>query len=43
MVAGRWFRADELDVKPPIVDVFEEKDDIVVKAELPAWTKTTSK
>jgi HSP20 family protein len=35
----RWSRADEMEVKPPIVDVFEEKDDIVVKAELPGIEK----
>ena len=35
----RWFRADEMEVKPPIIDVFEEKDDIVVKAELPGMEK----
>ena len=35
----RWFRADDMEVKPPIVDVFEEKDDIVVKAELPGMEK----
>jgi len=35
----RWFRTDEMEVKPPIVDVFEEKDDIVVKAELPGMEK----
>lgn len=35
----RWFRAEEMEVKPPIVDVFEEKDDIVVKAELPGMEK----
>jgi len=35
----RWFRADELDVKAPAVDVFEEKDDIVVKAEIPGMDK----
>jgi HSP20 family protein len=28
-----------MEVKPPIVDVFEEKDDIVVKAELPGIEK----
>ena len=28
-----------MEVKPPIVDVFEEKDDIVVKAELPGMEK----
>jgi HSP20 family protein len=35
----RWFRADELDVRAPAVDVFEEKDDIVVKAEIPGMDK----
>ena len=35
----RWSRTEEMDVKPPIVDVFEEKDDIVVKAELPGHRK----
>ena len=34
-----WSRADEMEVKPPMVDVFEEKDDIVVKAELPGIEK----
>ena len=41
---GRWARPwwperDEMEVRPPIVDVFEEKDDIVVKAELPGIEK----
>ena len=35
----RWFRTDELDVRAPAVDVFEEKDDIVVKAEIPGMEK----
>lgn len=35
----RWSRTDEMEVKPPIVDVFEEKDDIVIKAELPGIEK----
>ena len=35
----RWSRTDEMEVKPPIVDVYEEKDDIVVKAELPGIAK----
>ena len=35
----RWSRTEEMEVKPPIVDVFEEKDDIVVKAELPGIEK----
>jgi HSP20 family protein len=32
-------RGDDLGVKAPTVDVFEEKDDIVVKAELPGMEK----
>ena len=35
----RWFRGDDLDVRAPAVDLFEEKDDIVVKAELPGIDK----
>jgi HSP20 family protein len=35
----RWARGDDLGVKAPTVDVFEEKDDIVVKAELPGMEK----
>ena len=35
----RWFRFDEMEARPPAVDVFEEKDDIVVKAELPGMEK----
>jgi HSP20 family protein len=35
----RWSRTEEMEVKPPIVDVFEEKDDMVVKAELPGIEK----
>jgi HSP20 family protein len=35
----RWSRAGETEVTPPMVDVFEEKDDIVVKAELPGMDK----
>lgn len=34
----RWLR-DELVVRAPALDVFEEKDDIVVKAELPGMAK----
>lgn len=34
-----WSRAGELDVRVPAVDLFEEKDDIVVKAELPGMEK----
>jgi HSP20 family protein len=36
---GRWFRGDDFDVRAPAVDLFEEKDDIVVKAELPGMDK----
>ena len=35
----RWFRTDEAEARPPVLDVFEEKDDIVVKAELPGMEK----
>jgi HSP20 family protein len=35
----RWFRTDELELRAPAVDLFEEKDDIVVKAELPGMEK----
>ena len=35
----RFFRTGELDVRAPAVDVFEEKDDIVVKAEIPGMDK----
>jgi HSP20 family protein len=35
----RWSRTNELDVSAPAVDVFEEKDDIVVKAEIPGMDK----
>jgi HSP20 family protein len=35
----RWFRGDEMEARPPVVDVFEEKDDVVVKAELPGMEK----
>jgi len=31
----RWFGSDDMEIAAPAVDVFEEKDDIVVKAELP--------
>ena len=35
----RWSRFDETEARPPNVDVFEEKDDLVVKAELPGMDK----
>ncbi|HEX9786592.1 MAG TPA: Hsp20/alpha crystallin family protein [Candidatus Binatia bacterium] len=35
----RWFGADQFDIRTPVVDVFEEKDDIVVKAEIPGMDK----
>jgi hypothetical protein len=34
---------EELEVRAPVVDLFEEKDDIVVRPSFPAWAKTTSK
>jgi len=34
----RWF-GNEMEITAPIVDLFEEKDDIVVKAELPGMDK----
>ena len=35
----RWFRGAEFEMRAPAVDVFEEKDDIVVKAEVPGIDK----
>lgn len=35
----RWFRGEEMEIGAPMVDVFEDKDDIVVKAELPGIEK----
>jgi len=35
----RWFGNRELEITAPAVDVFEEKDEIVVKAELPGMNK----
>ena len=35
----RWFRTEGVEVTAPAVDVFEEKDDIVVKAEIPGMDK----
>src|SRR5215510_3167499 len=35
----RWIRSDELEVGAPAIDLFEENDDIVVKAELPGMEK----
>lgn len=35
----RWLRSHEMDMKAPRVDLFEEKDEIVVKAELPGIEK----
>ncbi len=34
-----WFGVDRIEVTAPSVDIFEEKDDIVVKAELPGIEK----
>ena len=35
----RWFRSDDLEIRGPAIDLFEEKDEIVVKAELPGMAK----
>ena len=35
----RWFGGDGMELRAPAVDLFEEKDDIVVKAELPGMDK----
>jgi HSP20 family protein len=35
----RWFRTEEMELTAPVVDLYEEKDDIVVKAELPGIEK----
>jgi HSP20 family protein len=35
----RWFRTEGLQMHAPAVDVFEEKDEIVVKAEIPGIEK----
>lgn len=34
-----WFRRGEMDVSAPALDVFEDKDDVVIKAELPGIDK----
>jgi len=35
----RWWPAASMTISPPAVDLYEEKDDIVVKAELPGMEK----
>src|SRR5262245_1657173 len=35
----RWFRSEGMEPTSPAVDFYEEKDDIVVKAELPGIDK----
>ncbi|HVO95403.1 MAG TPA: Hsp20/alpha crystallin family protein [Terriglobales bacterium] len=35
----RWFRTEEIQGRVPALDMFEEKDDIVVKAEIPGMDK----
>jgi HSP20 family protein len=35
----RWFRTEGMELTAPAVDLYEEKDDIVVKAELPGIEK----
>ena len=37
--AERWPRTPEMELTAPAVDLYEEKDDIVVKAELPGMEK----
>jgi len=34
-----WFRREEMALRAPALDVFEDKDDVVVKAELPGMDK----
>jgi HSP20 family protein len=36
---GRWLPTEGMEISAPAVDVYEEKDDIVVKAELPGMEK----
>lgn len=36
----RWLAASDSEITAPLVDVYEEKDDIVVKAELPGMEKS---
>ena len=35
----RWLKAEPMEITAPAVDLYEEKDDIVVKAELPGIEK----
>ena len=35
----RWFRPDETEISAPAIDLYEDKDNIVVKAELPGMDK----
>jgi HSP20 family protein len=35
----RWFRGEQMLTDAPVMDVFQDKDDIVVKAELPGMEK----
>ena len=35
----RWSLPAVLDIEPPVVDFYKEKDDLVVKAELPGMEK----
>ncbi|HZD40681.1 MAG TPA: Hsp20/alpha crystallin family protein [Terriglobales bacterium] len=35
----RWFRTEEAELAAPALDLYEEKDDIVIKAELPGIDK----
>lgn len=35
----RWFRTEPMEIGAPAIDLYEEKDEIVVKAELPGMDK----
>ncbi len=35
----RWFRRDEMEAPAPVIDLFEDKNEIVIKAELPGMEK----
>jgi HSP20 family protein len=39
LAGERWFRTEGMEVTAPAVDLYEEKDEIVVKAELPGIDK----
>jgi HSP20 family protein len=39
LIEERWWPGSSLEMREPALDVYEEKDQIVVKAELPGMTK----